>query len=200
MVLAKFIKPLWKKEYIYNSDNYRCQEEAVLKVSNDSQNANEKFLKEINEFEEGGELGRFKEMRRNELNNSFGNNNNHKANTKEVWPDADVHNYYVTRKLHYNLAYLSDRQYIDTNLFKFFFKKNKTSKNDFNKLTSGNETIDKFIQDAQLNADDKKVISREGYTKAADVYSLIVYGASHIIICHMIKIWLYLPKLKIRKS
>ncbi|RHZ83300.1 hypothetical protein Glove_97g110 [Diversispora epigaea] len=43
-------------------------------------------------------------------------------------------------------------------------------KNDFDKWTSGNETIDKFIQDAQLNADDyRKVIEWMPYGRFQDI-------------------------------
>ncbi|RHZ75661.1 hypothetical protein Glove_212g171 [Diversispora epigaea] len=50
-------------------------------------------------------------------------------------------------------------------------------KNDFDKWTSGNETIDKFIQDAQLNVDDfKKLIEWIPYDRFQDIKQIAKGG------------------------
>ncbi|RHZ85133.1 hypothetical protein Glove_71g102 [Diversispora epigaea] len=49
------------------------------------------------------------------------------------------------------------------------FKVEMNFENNFDKWASGNETIDKFIQDAQLNADYYKVIERIPYDRFQDI-------------------------------
>src|SRR4051812_23590280 len=53
-------------------------------------------------------------------------------------------------------------------------------KNDFDKWTSGNETIDKFIQEAQQNADYHKIIEWIPYDRFQDIKQITKGGYSTI--------------------